>query len=125
MNTKRMNPQELNLQLAHFCGTQNYYEHRTIGQDKLLLTDGCHFLRENARCYWLFDLICSYQYQIGNVHFQNWKLKKTGSIGWIVSASDGEYNRLVKQNIPYSDFPLEEGIELFFVDGVVMLPWEY
>lgn len=125
MITKRMNPQELNLQLANFTGTQNYYEHRTIGTDKILLTDGCHFLREHARCYWLFDLICSYQYKISNERFQTWKLKKTGSIGWIVSANDGNYNRLVKQNIVYSDFPMEEGIILYLVDGVAMLPWEY
>lgn len=125
MITKTMNVEELRIQLSNFSGTQNYSEHKTIGMDKILLTDGCEFLREHAKCYWLFDLICSYQYKITDEPFQVWKLKKTGSIGWIVSANDGNYNRLVKQNIVYSDFPLEEGITIFLTDGIALLPSEY
>ena len=46
--------------LRRFGGTSQYYRHNQILFPNLMLTDGCHFLRENAQCYWLFDAIASH-----------------------------------------------------------------
>ena len=43
--------------LSGFSGTENYYRH----MGGLLLTDGVKFLADNADCYWLLDIIASYQ----------------------------------------------------------------
>ena len=120
-----INPEELKMHLEQFTGTEHYYEHRTIGNIKVLLTDGVHYLREEAQCYWLIDVILSYQYKLHKESFQVWTLKKIGSKGWDIIAEDGNKNQLAFQRISYSDFPIEDGITLFLSDGVVMLPSEY
>ena len=120
-----INPEELKVQLLQFSGTEHYYEHSTIGSGKLLLTDGCKYLREVAKCYWLFDLFASYQYKLCNEDFQTWTLVKTKSNGWEVSATDGNDKKLVTQYIPFSDFVIEDGFTIFLTDGVAMLPSEY
>jgi hypothetical protein len=124
--TQTMNSEELKVHLQQFNGTENYYEHRTLGSNKILLTDGCQFLREIAKCYWLFDVIASYQRKLKREEFQTWTLKKMKkSIGWKITATDGNDKRVVTQTILYSDFTMQEGITLFLIDGVVMLPSEY
>lgn len=55
--------------LRQFTGTTCYYQHRLPLGLSILLTDGCHFLREKAQCHWLFDDIASHL-------FANPKLKK-------------------------------------------------
>lgn len=52
-----------------FTGTSCYYKHHLPFGLSILLTDGCHFLREKAQCHWLFDDIASHL-------FANPKLKK-------------------------------------------------
>lgn len=120
-----INPEELKMHLEQFTGTDHYYEHKTIGTHNLLLTDGSHYLREEAKCYWLMDLLCSYQYKLHKESFQVWTLKNMGSKGWDIIAEDGNKNQLASQRISYSDFPIEEGITLFLSEGVIMLPSEY
>ena len=115
---------ELKVHLQQFTGTEHYYEHRTIGSLKLFLTDGCKYLAEKAGCYWLYDVLASYQHKLCNETFQTWTLKKFISLGWTITATDGNGKVLVTQDIPYSDFPIEDGITLFLVDGVVLLPSE-
>jgi hypothetical protein len=118
-----MKAEDLMVLLQQFTGTEYYYQHKAFGSAKLLLTDGTCFLREQANCYWLFDLICSYQYKLHNETFQCWKLKREKTDGWLITATDGNDKQLVTQKIPYSDFPIEE-VMLFLADGVVMLPSE-
>ncbi len=122
--TETINSEVLKMDLEQFTGTENYYEHKTIGGNKLLLTDGCQFLREKAQCYWFFDLISSYQYKLSKEPFQTWTLKKSKSSGWSIIATDGNDRKLVTQYISYSDFPIEEGVTIFLVDGVALLPSE-
>lgn len=43
---------------------------------------------------------------------------------FLVTCDDGDDNILVRQKIPFSDFPLN-GITVWKVDEVVMLPREY
>ncbi len=40
-------------------GTENYYRHSLV--PNFLFTDGVKYLAENAECFWLIDIIASYQ----------------------------------------------------------------
>src|ERR1035438_5228158 len=109
METKFIAPQRLREALGQFIGTEHYYQHHSAGKASILLTDGCKYLAEQAGCYWLFDIISSYQgrTEIRNTPLQVWILKKQGN-DWIVTCEDGNHNQLAKQDIPFSDFPLDE-----------------
>src|SRR5688500_12686017 len=116
-------PKELDLR--YFTGTENYYVHG-IGALKILLTDGCKYVAEEAQTYWLFDIILTYQMQtnIRNEPFQHWELKKQMQGEWLITCDDGNENILAKQTINYSDFPLSI-ISFYLVEGICMLKSEY
>ncbi|QHT65370.1 hypothetical protein GXP67_01100 [Rhodocytophaga rosea] len=109
-------PKELNLQ--YFTGTENYYTHG-IGALKILLTDGCKYVAEEAQAYWLFDIVLSYQMHthIRNEAFQHWELKKQLQEGWMITCDVGDRKILAKQTISYSDFPFII-IGFYMVDSV-------
>jgi hypothetical protein len=93
-----------------------------------VLTDGAQYVAEQAGAYWLMDLIGSYQYPLlPEEPFQVWVLTAQGKKGKVV-ADDGNGRILVSQEIPYTDFPLEQ-IKLYAIyDGsylVILLPSEY
>jgi hypothetical protein len=70
-------------------------------------TDGIKWLQENANCYWLTDLIASYQttaFKKANDR-QFWKLVVTDSSA-VITCDDGDGNISVTQAIEYTDFPL-------------------
>ena len=111
--------------LAQFIGTEEYYRYYN-----LLLTDGAHYLAEQAECFWLMDLIASHasiKRWLGKEDFITCKLTVQDTVGEVVF-DDGNGNILARQHIPFTDFPLEK-IELFIARGednfVVMLPGEY
>ena len=112
------------LDLSQFYGTENYYK-ASILYD-LKLTDGVEYLRQKGNCFWLIDIIGSYQYKLKNESFQVWKLRKLND-NWEVTCTDGNYKKLIKQKLEYSEFEEQTGlteIELFLEGGVVMLPSE-
>ncbi|MDX2361997.1 MAG: hypothetical protein QNK23_14400 [Crocinitomicaceae bacterium] len=114
---------EINSSLLYFTGSEQLWEHKTfIG--KLYLTDGCNYLRDKAQCRWFFDLIKSYQPKLKNEEFQKWVLERVSDMDFLITCDDGNDNILVRQKIPFSDFPLT-GITVWKVDEVVMLPREY
>jgi hypothetical protein len=43
----------------------------------------------------------------------------------LLSIEDGNYYVLAKQNIPFTNFPLQEGITMYWCDNVLMLSTEY
>ena len=47
-----MTQEELERNLAHFTGTEEYTRAKYPGIN-LLLTDGAKYLCDNAKCYWL------------------------------------------------------------------------
>lgn len=119
------------LDLGYFTGTENYYE-LMLGYK---CTDGIKMLCEKAECYWLTDIIISYQYSLGNEHFQVWELKPTEkSNDALVVATDGNDKVLVTQRIKYCDFPFsditgsgfsKEKATIWLIDGILLLPSEY
>lgn len=119
-----MNISEVKQALSCFHGTTAYYKHQLLPNLFLKLTDGCHYLRETCKCYWLFDIIASYHGQLKNEEFQSWCLKRTQDTSFKISCSDGNNNELASQDIPFSDFPLDT-ITIWVVNGVAMLPSEY
>jgi len=121
-----MNKQELLTNLAHFSGTDRYYPHQALNI-LLSLTDGCLYLRAKANCFWLFDIIASYQVlkKVREEGFQVYELtvNHEQSSAKMV-CSDGNDNILQEQKIPYTNFPLDS-IKIYFINGVAMLPSEY
>lgn len=108
--------------LDQFIGSETFYEQVMVDSSKLLLTEGCHFIRETYSAYWLFDLIGSYQFRLIDEPMQVWKLVKYKDEA-VVSCEDGNRNILVSQQIPFTDFPFD--ITVWQVEGTCLLPSEY
>ena len=103
--------------LEQFTGTEQYYKH-WLG---INYTDGVKYLADRAGAYWLIDLIVSYRRK---EPFQIWRLEKKDK-GWLATMQeDSDQPVLVRQEIEYSDFPLDK-IELWLIDGVLLLKSEY
>ena len=99
-------------------GSDQFYRH-WLGKVYSL---GVYILAENADCYWLLDVIFSYHRK---EPFQVWKLKKTGETSAVVTmVEDSGRPVKVKQEIEYTDFPLDE-ITLWLENGVLTLPQEH
>lgn len=116
----------LEKELQGFSGTSEYHTHVNI-----FLTDGAKFLAEKAECYWLFNIIASYQPRIVRIleekdlrNFQIWTLAKKENDGAIVKCEWDTDQLIVQQAIEYADFPLQS-IKIYVVDSVAMLPGEY
>lgn len=124
--TIHLSKQEFQQALQGFRGTENYYLHRIPNGMTMKLTDGCQFVRENAGsgAYWLFDLILSWQLKLKNNRFQVWRLIKQSNRTWFIECTDGNGNQLASQELVYSDFPVDQ-FELWYEDGVVLLPSEH
>jgi hypothetical protein len=77
--------------------------------------------------YWLFDLIISYQIypKMQAEEFQVWQLGRVLNCRARVTATDGNDKALVEQDLDFTDFPLPEGIKLYLIQGVILLPSEY
>lgn len=110
--------------LTQFTSTERYYR---ISR-KHLLTDGTKYLAEVGECFWMMDAIASYLTEIGT---QDWFVQvkivvKDNKATMIYD--DGNGHEHARQEIPYTDFPLQ-AISLYACwDGehwVVMLPSEY
>ncbi|MBD3340435.1 MAG: hypothetical protein GF353_15075 [Candidatus Lokiarchaeota archaeon] len=115
---------ELEENLPNFHGTANYYRH-SIGNFKY--TDGVKYLAEKAQCYWLLDVVGSYQYleEVKNAPFQLWELiTEKDQTAVVTMKEDSDMPDIIKQKLPYTDFPLEK-IRLYLVDNVLMLTSEY
>lgn len=115
-------------ELKHFNGTEQYHKHLFPGKSPILLTDGCKFVREACRAYWLFDAILSYQgdRRLNCINFQIWELKQLRKdLSWLLTCrEDTGKKSVISQSIEFSDFPLEY-IRIWLIDNVALLPSEY
>ena len=90
-------------ELDQFHGTTRYYRNFT----GLLFTDGINYLADRAGCYWLVDLVGSYQRRLEDVPFQLWEIELHDDRSAVVVMSEDTNDPvLVRQRIPYTDFPL-------------------
>ena len=111
----------LQSELDQFTGTEHYYKYLCGTK----LTDGVMHLANEAGCFWLLDIIASYQTTdlMKAEDFQVWTLKKCGE-AWLVTCDDGNKNEITRQVIPYSDFPFDSQA-VWCINGVMLLPSEY
>ena len=108
-------------ELAGFIGTTQYHRNFT----GLLYTDGVSYLAERAECYWLIDLVGSYQPRLRDIVFQLWELEVHADRSAAVRMrEDTGEPVVVEQRIPYTDFPLDQ-FSFFCVHNVMMLKSEY
>lgn len=120
--------EELKKNLAQFIGTENYHHYPFVGN----ITDGVKYLAENARCYWLLDYIGSQRINPKIARYLKKEsflcikieLQKNNSARIIID--DGNNNVLHKEDIAFTDFPLDK-ITLFYDNNnhVLMLNTEY
>ena len=93
-----------NDQLKEYTCTENYYRHLS----GLLYTDGIKALCTQFECYWLLDLICSYQPGLQGEEFQVWSLGVNENESAIVICTDGNDQVLKMQKIHYTNFKAKE-----------------
>ena len=112
----------LSTDLAQFCGSMEYHA-TTLRGDTFVCTDGMMHLAETAGAYWLLDAVSSHQshqLDLACDGFQLWQLRKLGQD----RANDAELTcwrdtptvdtkPVVRQLIPYTDFPFDELGETF------------
>ena len=88
-------------------------------------TDGVIALAEAAGCYWLLDIIGSYQTNRKlDPEFQVWELKVDLQKHKAIVHGYNDATLIITQRIPFTDFPLEE-VKLYLINGVILLPSEY
>ena len=116
---------EIKAELSRFTGTEKYHFHMS----DIVLTDGAKYLADRAGAYWLMDVVASWQMakKVACERFQLWKITVADKKG-TVTAEGGNGKELVRQEIPYTDFPLRSQ-KLYLVKDdkyrVLMLPSEY
>jgi hypothetical protein len=117
---KKFDPSQLN----QFIGTEKYYR---ISR-RHLLTDGTKYLAEEAECFWMMDAIASHLCEIGTEDwFVSVRVQVTAGRA-VMIYEDGNDREHARQEIPYTDFPLNS-IALYACwdqeNWVIMLPSEY
>ena len=123
-----MTDNDIREELKTFHGTSEYHKHLFPGKSPIILTDGCKFIRDQCKAYWLFDAILSYQgdHRLDGINFQIWELRQQKKdLTWLLTCREDKGKRtLINQSIEYSDFPLDY-IKLWVIGKVALLPSEY
>jgi len=105
-------------------GTEAYHKFSSFSKYPVV-TDGVLALAEAAGCFWLLDIIGSYQTNKRlDPHFQVWTLVVDLEDGTAVVNGFNDKKLILSQDIPYTDFPLDV-LKLFLMDGVILLPSEH
>ena len=119
-NSKTLNQADL----RQFTGTEHWYRHPLAR--KVLYTDGAQHVAEHGGAYWLIDAIAFAQAipAVAAESFQFWKLIVSPDRTATLDCEDGNFNRVYRQDIAFTDFPLPE-IKFYFTDNVILLPSEY
>ena len=105
-------------------GTEAYHKFSSFSNFPVV-TDGVMALAQAANCFWLLDIIGSYQTDKRlDPHFQVWTLDVNQDDGTAVANGFNDTELIITQDIPSTNFPLEM-LKLFLIDGVILLPAEY
>lgn len=110
--------------LNTFIGTTEYHRHWS----GMRFTDGVKYLADAANAYWLLDVVASWQQKAlldpALQEFQLWELfVRPDRTAAVVCSRDSE-DEAFRQEIEYSDFPLEYA-KLYVEGGVILLPSEH
>jgi hypothetical protein len=120
---------ELHAGLPYFTGSETWWKH-WLGD--IIYTDGVKFLADKGGAYWLIDAIASHQTRENrqaNAEWwdgiQFWKLEvHSDHSATLTCVRDTDEEPAVRQEIPYTDFPLEK-ITLYLCEKTLLLPSEY
>lgn len=97
---------EITSNMAQAIGTTQYIKHFT---GLLVFTDGVSQLRHDADAFWLVDAIASHQIDHKDKEFQVWKLAVNKDKSAVLTmVEDTGQPELVRQEIPYTNFPLDK-----------------
>jgi hypothetical protein len=117
--------------LTQFNGTETYHRF-SILYANVVCTDGAIWLAEKAECYWLMELIASYQKKClkdeSLSHIQFWTLKVNPDKSATIICERDTDDVFLTQEIPYTDFPISEQKLYVGREGslsVILLPSEY
>jgi len=117
--------QEIQALIDQACGTGYYYRF-SIFRNAPVVTDGVIALAHAAECFWLLDLINSYQSNKRlDKDFQFWELKvNPKDHSAVVHGCNDTHQRIITRRMNYTTFPLAY-LKLYLCNGVIMLPGEY
>jgi hypothetical protein len=119
-----MSKEEIQNIINHSIGTTAYHKFSAI-RGFPVITDGIKAVAEASNCYWLLDVIGSYQIDKKlDKAFQVWKLEVNTEENSGVVRGYNDTKLIITQEIPFTDFPITE-FKLFLMDGVILLPNEY
>jgi hypothetical protein len=109
--------------LAMHTGSETCFRHWA---GTLRFTEGVKFLADEAGAYWLIDNIASFRLdaKVRSEEFVLWRLCVNADETASLIAEDGNENELLRQHIPWTNFPVEE-ISLYLTDDMLLLPSEY
>jgi hypothetical protein len=111
--------------LAHFTGSEQCYRHGI--NPRVRYTEGTKYLADAGGAYWLLDAIAiaqRFERAVAIEEFQVWILRVHDDRSATLSCEDGNSNKVFEQQIPWTDFPLDQ-VKLYYTDGVILLPSEY
>ncbi|ABW33322.1 DUF6876 family protein [Acaryochloris marina] len=121
--------EDLQIELAHCHCSESHYQH-WLG---IRYTEGVKTLAEKGECFWLLDVIASYQ-RVRLIkcnpnlqEFQLWLLTVNDDHSAVLACyedSASTCSPVITQDIPFTDFVLPE-IKLYVEYGVVLLPSEH
>ena len=122
-------PDRIRSALACQVGTEHYWK-VFPDDDAFKITDGVKMMAEMCEAFWLVAdiLACQHTQKAKREAFQTWTLTlntKDKSADALLVGEDGNRRLLAQLEIPYTDFPLPEGITLFLEDGILLLPSEH
>lgn len=110
--------------LDQFTGTDTWHQ---LGLNRdMLYTDGAKFVADAGGAHWLLDSIAIAQMQprVRAEEFQVWKLTVRADRTATLCCEDGNGKAFYRQEIPFTDFPLDE-VTLWFANNVICLPSEH
>ncbi|MDR1020435.1 MAG: hypothetical protein LBL73_06730 [Synergistaceae bacterium] len=122
-------PENIRNVLACCTGSECYWKIFT-NDSAPKITDGVKAMAELCGAFWLVTAVASWQLKetVRRESFQVWKLvldSDKDSGGAVLIGEDGNDREIARQEIEYTDFPLSEGITLYFTDGILLLASEY
>ena len=123
MQATQISRADLEAGLAMHTGSERWFKHWS---QRIIYTEGVKFLAEHASAYWLLDLVASWcvARQIRDQGFIVWKLLVNEDRSAVAIVEDGNGRELTRQEIPYTDFTLDE-VCFYLIDGTLLLPSEY
>ena len=104
------------IDLRQFTGDLQRFRHPLHPQ--VIYTPGVRYLADKGHAYWLIDAIASYfgspemnvamqqDYRLRNMQF--WRLTVNGNSAVLVAEADVGEEPFIRQEIEYTDFPLEK-----------------